>query len=116
MVQVTVIDANGRRYPVRGLEGQSLVEILLADEGPLDVSNLVCLSPAGGGTTECIALIPQEYTQKIPPPDEDHFRTLERLSEKKIVPNMRLGSKIVLSKELNNMLVSLGPLWPWRTL
>lgn len=38
-VQVTVIDANGRRYPVRGLEGQSLVEILLADEGPLDVSN-----------------------------------------------------------------------------
>lgn len=38
-VQVTVVDGTGRRFPIRGMEGQTLVEVLENHEGPLDVSD-----------------------------------------------------------------------------
>ena len=50
-VQITVIDGTGRRFPIRGVEGQNIVEILEADEGPLDVSDCeLC-------TSVCCALL-----------------------------------------------------------
>lgn len=50
-VQVTVVDGTGRRFPIRGMEGQTLVEVLESHEGPLDVSECECCSPTSG----CIA-------------------------------------------------------------
>jgi hypothetical protein len=36
---VTVVDGTGRRFPMRGMEGQTLVEVLENQAGPLDVSD-----------------------------------------------------------------------------
>lgn len=116
MVQLTVIDGSGRRFPVRGLEGQTVSQVLAADEGPLDVSEFMCLSPEGRGQVECVVTVPNEYTKRIPPPGIDEFRQLEQIAEHSITPNTRLGSQIVLSKDINNMLIALGATLPFHTL
>lgn len=116
MVQLTIIDGSGRRFPVRGLEGQTVSEVLEADEGPLDVSDFMCLSPEGRGQPECVVTVPNEFTTRIPPPGIDEFRQLEQICEHSITSNTRLGSQIVLSKDLNNMLIALSAVLPTHTL
>lgn len=51
-VQVTVVDGSGRRFPVRGMEGQTLVEVLESQQGPLDVSD--CEFRKVFGTLFCV--------------------------------------------------------------
>lgn len=116
MVQVTVVDGTGRRFPIRGMEGQTLVEVLENHEGPLDVSDYMCLKPSGRGEHECVVHVPNEFMRRLTPPGDDDFKELEQISEASITPNTRLGSQIVLSRDLNDMLVSLGPVLPWQTL
>ena len=63
-MQVTVIDGTGRRFNVRGLEGQSLIDVLKTDEGPLDVSERACPQP----TTPAQVAI---RLHRTPPPERD---------------------------------------------
>lgn len=116
MVQVTVVDGTGRRFPIRGMEGQTLVELLENQEGPLDVSDYMCLKPSGRGEHECVVHVPNEFTRRLTPPGFEDFKELEQISEGAITPNTRLGSSIVMTRDLNDMLVSLGPILPWNTL
>ena len=37
-IQITVVDGTGRRFPLRGMEGQTLVELLEEQQTPLDVA------------------------------------------------------------------------------
>jgi len=115
MVQVTVIDKAGRRHPVRGLAGQTLVQAL-EQQDALDVSDYLCLSPEGRGEWELVVSVPNEFTTRIPAPGEDDVKSLEQIAERAITSNTRLGSKIVLNKDLNQMLVALGEAYPWKTL
>jgi len=115
MVQVTVIDKAGHRFPMRGLEGQTLVDVL-GSQDTLDVHDYLCLGPQGRDEPECVVTVPNEFLQRIPPPGEEDLKALEQIAESSITPNTRLGSKIVLSKDLNQMLVALGEAYPWKTL
>jgi hypothetical protein len=50
---VTVVDGTGRRFPIRGMEGQTLVELLENQEGPLDVSDCECCDDAPCDPAKC---------------------------------------------------------------
>lgn len=115
MVQVTVIDKEGRRHMFRGLEGQKLVDVLVANEDQLGQENVLCLSPEGRGVMECHVKVPNEYLTAIPAPNEDEQKALTQIAEG-MTANSRLASKITLSKGLNDMLVALGDNYPWKTL
>jgi hypothetical protein len=50
---VTVVDGTGRRFPIRGMEGQTLVELLENQEGPLDVSDCEQCADASAASAHC---------------------------------------------------------------
>ncbi|KAK9790509.1 hypothetical protein WJX73_000656 [Symbiochloris irregularis] len=114
MVQVTIVGLDGRRHLVRGLEGQPLVNVLHVNEDAFG-EDVVGLSPEGRGALEAHVLVPNEALASIPPLNADDTRVLEQLSPD-LQPNSRLASRIKLSKTLNQMVIALGAIRPWKSL
>ncbi|KAI3438501.1 hypothetical protein D9Q98_000929 [Chlorella vulgaris] len=116
LVQLTVVDLAGRRHVVRGLEGQTVVDLL---EGHVDTlgDETLCLSPEGRGARETHIKLPTELMGSFPPHSGDDARFLVEIAEPKALDrHSRLGSKVTLSKELEGTVLALAPVYPWKTL
>lgn len=116
LVQLTVVDSEGRRHVVRGTVGQSVVDLL---EGHMDTlgEEGICLSPDGRGAREAHIKLPQELLAAFPPHTGDDARFLAEVADPgSLDRHSRLGSKVTLSKELDGTVLALGALYPWKSL
>ena len=79
-MQLTVVDGEGRRHVLRGLAGQSVVDVL---EGHLDTlgDDVVCLSPEGRGVREAHVKLPNELLAAFPAPAGDDARFLQDIAD-----------------------------------
>lgn len=61
--------------------------------------------------------IPNEMLDVIPPPTGDDKAVIEELADPaSLDKHSRLGSRIVLSKALQGVVLSIGDIYPWKTL
>lgn len=114
MIQLTVVGLDGKRHLIRGLEGQSLANVLHANYEVLG-EEAIGLSPEGRGAIEAHVMIPSEYLVSLPSPDVTDTRIMEQLTPS-YRANSRLASRIILSKALDQMVIALGNIYPWKSL
>eukprot|EP00897_Mesotaenium_endlicherianum_P008323 jgi/Mesen1/7519/ME000039S06740 len=117
MITITVVDLEGRRQPIRGLygEGQTLLDALKrshVDTGcPCDLHDRgleVCMG-------NCHVLVPTEWLAHLPPRGEKELYVLKSHSAtgtadrglKGVNAHSRLSCLVPLSRELDNMVISL---------
>jgi len=117
VINVTIIDRQGLHHTLRGLEGQTLVEVLAANLDTLG-DEVVVRSPEGRGAIEAHVKVPNELVFRIPVPRGDDARSLaEVVDSVSFDPqHSRLASKIVLDRSMKGALVALGGHCPWKTL
>ena len=116
LVEITVIDGNGRRHTLLGMEGQTLAQLM---EQHVDVlgKNAVAGSPEGRGCVEAHVKVPNELLEEIPAPAGDDDAVLREVADpQSLDAHSRLGSRIVLDKSLDGVVVSVGDIYPWKTL
>ncbi|KAL3155796.1 hypothetical protein ABBQ32_012812 [Trebouxia sp. C0010 RCD-2024] len=113
MVQVTVVDVYGQRHVLRALTGHTLVDVL-SEHQELLGNEEVTESPEGRGALECVVSVPNEFLNQIPQTKE-YLQQLRQIAPS-VTSNCRLGSKIILTKEMNDMQVALHEVFPWRTI
>ncbi|KAK9824656.1 hypothetical protein WJX72_012112 [[Myrmecia] bisecta] len=114
MIQITVIGKDGHRFPIRGRIGQTVAEVLRENEDTIGEEN-ICLSPEGRNEFEAHIMLPNEFLEHIPHSSPQDKKYLEEIAPT-ITKNSRLGSKVTLTKDLNDMRIALGDLYPWKTL
>ncbi|KAK9832037.1 hypothetical protein WJX81_000535 [Elliptochloris bilobata] len=115
MVQLTVIDVEGKRITLRGLEGQLLVEVLAEHSHELGGDQVIGLSPEGRGMLEAHVTVPNEWLALLPPLTDEDRRVLEEIAPY-VGRNSRLASHVKLTHALNGFNIALGELRPWKTL
>jgi len=113
MIQVTVIDVHGQRHVLRALTGHTLIDVMQEHQELLGDEE-VTESPEGRGALECVVSVPNEFLPGIPQ-TKDYLQQLRAITPS-VTSNCRLGSKITLTKEMNNMQVALHEVFPWRTI
>ncbi|KAL0046696.1 hypothetical protein WJX82_007593 [Trebouxia sp. C0006] len=112
-VQITVVDVYGQRHVLRALTGHTLVDVL-QEHSELLGSEEVTESPEGRGVVECVVSVPNEFLEQIPQ-TKDYLQQLRQITPS-VTSNCRLGSKIILTKEMNDMQVAMHEVYPWRTI
>jgi hypothetical protein len=113
IVQFTIIDKLGRRHTIRGLEGQTIVDVLESRRDTFG-DDALALGPEGHGTYEAHIKLPNELLATYPPPqghDNDFLYTVADQSD--LDKHSRLASKVVLTQEMNGAPIALGSLAPW---
>jgi hypothetical protein len=116
VVEITVIDSEGKRHVIPGLEGQTVAQLL---EQHTDIlgPHAVAGSPEGRGCMDAHVKIPNEMLDVIPPPTGDDKAVIEELADPaSLDKHSRLGSRIILSKSLQGAVLSIGDIYPWKTL
>lgn len=112
IVTVTVVDQVGRRHVLRGLEGQSIVDVV-QENSSMFSGDVVCLSPEGQGRGEMHVKVPNEMEAHLPMTHDDTKVLGSVAAQGTIDKHSRLGSRVILSKDKDNMLVAIGALAPW---
>ncbi|PSC75358.1 hydroxyneurosporene methyltransferase [Micractinium conductrix] len=94
IVQLTVVDGEGRRHVVRGLVGQNIVEVLEQHMDTLG-EEAVCLSPEGRDIKEAHVKLPNELLGAYPAPAGDDAFFLNEIAVG-TDGHSRLGSKLAM--------------------
>eukprot|EP00887_Chlorella_sp_A99_P004617 scaffold4.g4617.t1 len=116
LIQFTIVDKLGRRHVVRGLEGQSIVDVIAAHSEQLG-EDVLCLSPDGRDKWDVHIKVPVELLDRVPLSDRDDVIALEQVADpKSLNEHSRLGSKVILSKDLNGTLIAIADNYFWKTL
>jgi hypothetical protein len=77
----------------------------------------VCLGAEGRGKWDAHIKVPNELAARVPVPEGDEARLLAEVADPASLDvHSRLGSRVVLGRELDGTLLALGDLYPWRTL
>ncbi|KAL6775701.1 NUOP3 [Auxenochlorella protothecoides x Auxenochlorella symbiontica] len=116
IVQLTVVDKEGHRHVLRGLEGQTVADVL---QGHTDIlgEDVLALSPSVPDQLEAHIKIPTELFDTFPAPSDEVARQLTQVAAPASIDiHSRLASNITLSCKTGDILVSLGDLAPWKTL
>jgi hypothetical protein len=116
LVHVKVIDGSGRVHTLTGLEGTTVADLFQQHTAVLGL-NAIAASPEGRGKVEAHVKVPTELFDAIPAPRGDDVEWMQQVADPSAVDeHSRLGSRIVLGKELDGMTVSVGDIYPWKTL
>ena len=117
MVQFFVIDKDGTRHTVAGLEGAKL-SVALAEHGGFPGAAFLP-HPYDPAYTDCHVYIGFDYLDKLAALDEEQqlsqARLLEDFARARARANSRLGYYIPLTPALAGMTVALGEIEPWQT-
>lgn len=118
LVQLQVVDLNGDRHTVKGLEGKSLVQALIEYGFPKTY-----FFPNMGFYTQhlsdCHVFIPKDYWSLMPrvDPDGDEGDAIKHMFKEMVQDYQKdtsyFASYITLTHEMNNMTVGIGPIKPW---
>ncbi|XP_027092473.1 ferredoxin-2, mitochondrial [Coffea eugenioides] len=112
IVKLSVVDPDGIKREVVGLSGQTLLKAL-ANHGLIDPASHR-LEEIDACSAECEVHIAQEWLEKLPPPTYDEQYVLKRNSRVRVLnKHSRLGCQVVLTPELQGMVVALPEPKPW---
>jgi 2Fe-2S ferredoxin len=101
MPKVTYIEASGQAHHVEVEVDQTLMEGAILN----DVPGIVALCGGICSCSTCHCYIDTAWVERIAPPSEGELQMLERAWERR--PESRLGCQIVVSPEMNELVVHL---------
>ena len=114
IVKIFAIDPEGRKREAVGLTGQTLLRAL-TNSGLIDPASHR-LEEIDACSAECEVSIAQEWLDKLPPRTYDEEYVLVRNSRGRILnKHSRLGCQIVLTPQLQGMVVAVPEPKPWDT-
>lgn len=112
IVKFSAIDIDGNKRDVIGLSGQTLLRAL-ANHGLIDPASHR-LEEIEACSSECEVHIAQEWLEKLPPASYDEKYVLKRNQRNRVLnKHSRLGCQVVLSHQLQGMVVALPEPKPW---
>ncbi|TMW89469.1 hypothetical protein EJD97_017132 [Solanum chilense] len=112
IVKLSAVDPDGNKRDVIGLSGQTLLKAL-TNQGLIDPDSHR-LEDIDACSAECEVHIAQEWLEKLPPASYDEKYVLKRNSRARVLnKHSRLGCQVVLSQELQGMVVALPEPKPW---
>ncbi|CAI0561264.1 unnamed protein product [Linum tenue] len=114
IVKLFAIDPEGQKREIVGLSGQTLLRAL-TNHGLIDPASHR-LEEIDACSAECEVNIAQEWLQKLPPRSYDEEYVLERNSRARVANlHSRLGCQVVITPELQGMVVAVPEPKPWDT-
>lgn len=112
IVKLFAIDPDGQRQEVVGLSGQTLLKAL-TNKGLIDPASHR-LEDIDACSAECEVHIAQEWLEKLPPPTYDEQYVLKRSSRnRELNKHARLGCQVVLTQDMQGMVVAVPEPKPW---
>lgn len=112
IVRLLAIDPDGGRREVVGLSGQTLLRAL-ANAGIIEPASHR-LEDIDACSAECEVHVAQEWLDKLPPASYEERYVLTRASRnRELNKHARLGCQVVLSPELQGMVVAVPEPKPW---
>ncbi|KAK3031851.1 hypothetical protein RJ639_035988 [Escallonia herrerae] len=112
IVKLFAIDVDGKKREIVGMAGQTLLRAL-ANNGLIDPASHR-LEEIDACSAECEVNIAQEWLERLPPPSYDEQYVLKRNSRSRVLnKHSRLGCQVVLSRELQGMVVAVPEPKPW---
>ncbi|XP_010907691.1 uncharacterized protein [Elaeis guineensis] len=114
IVTLFAIELDGKKREVVGLSGQTLLRALM-NAGLIDPASHR-LEEIDACSAECEVHIAQEWLDKLPPPSYEEKYVLTRASRNRVLnKHARLGCQVVLTPELQGMVVAIPEPKPWDT-
>lgn len=112
IVKLFAIDPDGQKREIVGLSGQTLLKAL-ANSGLIDPASHR-LEDIDACSAECEVSIAQEWLERLPPASYDEQYVLRRNSRARVLnKHSRLGCQVVLTQELQGMVVAVPEPKPW---
>nr|XP_016492652.1 PREDICTED: putidaredoxin-like [Nicotiana tabacum] len=112
IVKLSAVDPDGHKREIIGLSGQTLLKAL-TNHGLIDPDSHR-LEDIDACSAECEVHIAQEWLEKLPPATYDEQYVLKRNSRARVLnKHSRLGCQVVLSPELQGMVVAIPEPKPW---
>ncbi|KAK8694178.1 hypothetical protein V6N13_071734 [Hibiscus sabdariffa] len=112
IVKLFAIDPEGQKREVVGLSGQTLLRALI-NCGMIDPASHR-LEEIDACSAECEVNIAQEWLERLPPRTYDEEYVLVRNSRGRILnKHSRLGCQVVLTPQLQGMVVAVPEQKPW---
>lgn len=113
IVDLTAIDVDGVRHAVKGLTDHTLLRALMNHRLIDPASHR--LDDISACTAECRVMVASEWLEKLPPRSDDEYDTLAAASDKgKVDVHDRLGCQILLTTDLQGMVVAVPEPKPWE--
>ncbi|KAK9734545.1 hypothetical protein RND81_04G147100 [Saponaria officinalis] len=114
IVKLSAIDFDGNKVDVIGLSGQTLLKAL-SNHGLIDPASHR-LEDIEACSAECEVHIAQEWLEKLPAASYDEQYVLRRSQRNRVLnTHARLGCQVVLSHDLQGMVVALPEPKAWDT-
>ncbi|XP_030455000.1 uncharacterized protein LOC115676262 [Syzygium oleosum] len=112
IVKLSAIDVDGYKREVVGLAGQTLLKAL-TNSGLIDPASHR-LEEIDACSAECEVNIAQEWLERLPARSYDEEYVLKRNSRARVLnKHSRLGCQVVLTKDLQGMVVAVPEPKPW---
>ncbi|PKI55321.1 ferredoxin-2, mitochondrial [Punica granatum] len=112
VVKLFAIDLDGKKREVIGLSGQTLLKAL-TNCGLIDPASHR-LEEIEACSAECEVNIAQEWFNRLPPRSYDEEYVLKRNSRARVLnKHSRLGCQVVLTPDLQGMVVAVPEPKPW---
>lgn len=112
IVKLFAIDTEGQKREVVGLSGHTLLRAL-TNSGLIDPDSHR-LEDIDACSAECEVNIAQEWLEKLPPRTYDEEYVLKRNSRSRMLnKHSRLGCQVVLTHQLQGMVVAVPEAKPW---
>ncbi|KAL9384554.1 hypothetical protein Peur_021564 [Populus x canadensis] len=112
IVKLSAIDPDGQKREIVGLSGQTLLKAL-ANNGLIDPASHR-LEEIEACSAECEVNIAQEWLERLPPRSYDEEYVLKRNSRARVLnKHSRLSCQVVLTQDLQGMVVAVPEPKPW---
>ncbi|KAI3853361.1 hypothetical protein MKX03_012327 [Papaver bracteatum] len=112
IVKLFAIDYEGQKREIIGLSGHTLLKAL-TNNGLIDPASHR-LEDIDACSAECEVNIAQEWLEKLPEATYDEQYVLKRNSRARVLnKHSRLGCQVVLTPELEGMVVAVPEAKPW---
>ncbi|XP_010547158.1 PREDICTED: uncharacterized protein LOC104819003 [Tarenaya hassleriana] len=112
IVKLFAIDPDGHKREIIGLSGKTLVRALI-DSGLIEPASHR-LEEIDACSAECEVQIAEEWLERLPPRTYDEEYVLRRNSRSRVLnKHSRLGCQVVLTPELQGMVVAVPEPKPW---
>ncbi|CAI9778639.1 unnamed protein product [Fraxinus pennsylvanica] len=112
LVKLFAVDPDGIKRQIAALSGQTLLKAL-TNQGLIDPDSHR-LEEIDACSAECEVHIAQEWLEKLPPPTYDEQYVLRRNSRSRVMnKHARLGCQVVLTQELQGMVVAVPEPKAW---
>jgi ferredoxin len=112
IVKLSAINPDGQKREIVGLSGQTLLKAL-ANNGLIDPASHR-LEEIEACSAECEVNIAQEWLERLPPRSYDEEYVLKRNSRARVLnKHSRLSCQVVLTQDLQGMVVAVPEPKPW---